>query len=101
MTPDGGLATFTLKIFGRVQGVGYRAWAAQKARKLGLTGWVRNLTDGTVECVAQGPRDAVEALTAACQAGPVLARVTQVDRKEIAQGETFPDFQQRPTADPG
>lgn len=100
MAADGARVTFRLRIFGRVQGVGYRAWTAGKARKLGLTGWVRNLTDGTVECIAQGRRAAVEALVAACQAGPVLARVTQVDSAEVEGAEVFPDFQQRPTTAP-
>jgi acylphosphatase len=89
--------TVRLRIFGRVQGVGYRAWTAQRAKRLGLTGWVRNLSDGTVECVAQGRRDALDALVAACHAGPALARVTEVDSRDIAETETFPTFQQRPT----
>ncbi len=94
------IATVRLRIFGRVQGVGYRAWAAQKAKKLGLVGWVRNLTDGSVECTAQGPKEAIELLVGACQAGPPLARVMQVDSREISESETFASFQQRPTADP-
>jgi acylphosphatase len=93
------IATFRLRIFGRVQGVGYRAWAAQKARKLGLTGWVRNLTDGSVECAAQGPKDAIEALITACHAGPPLARVVQVDSRQTSESEAFTSFRQLPTAD--
>jgi acylphosphatase len=92
-------ATVRLRIFGRVQGVGYRAWTAQRARKLGLTGWVRNLSDGTVEAMVQGPKDTIDTMVAACQAGPPLARVMQVDSREIADAESFPSFQQRPTAD--
>jgi acylphosphatase len=92
--------TVRLRIYGRVQGVGYRAWTAQKARKLGLVGWVRNLTDGTVECMAQGPREAIEALVAACHAGPPIARVTQVDTGDVAEAEVYTSFRQCPTADP-
>ncbi len=92
--------TVRLRIYGRVQGVGYRAWTAHKAKKLGLTGWVRNLNDGTVECEAQGAQEAIETLVAACHAGPPIARVTQVNSEEITSAETYSGFQQRPTADP-
>jgi acylphosphatase len=92
-----GRKTVRLLIFGRVQGVGYRAWTAQRARKLGLTGWVRNLADGSVECVAQGPRSALDRLVAACHGGPPLARVTRVESSEIVGGEAFSAFRQRPT----
>lgn len=92
--------TVRLRIYGRVQGVGYRAWTAQKAKKLGLKGWVRNLDDGTVACEAQGAQEAIEALVAACHAGPPMARVTQVDSEDVPDAETYSGFQQRPTADP-
>jgi acylphosphatase len=75
--------TVHVRITGRVQGVGYRAWAQKTARKLGLSGWVRNVTDGTVEAIAHGNVDAVDQFIAACQAGPLLARVTAVDKNVI------------------
>jgi acylphosphatase len=89
--------TLRLHILGRVQGVGYRWWAAQTARALGLTGWVRNLTDGSVEALAHGPKDAVDRFVGECHAGPPSARVTAVN---TAHAEKFSgmDFQQRPTA---
>jgi acylphosphatase len=65
-------------IRGRVQGVGYRAWVDHKARKQNLEGWVRNLRDGTVEALFAGPSDVVTAMIAACQRGPSLARVDDV-----------------------
>jgi acylphosphatase len=99
MSGEPGPKTVHLRIHGRVQGVGYRAWTAQKARKLGLAGWVRNVTDGTVESVVQGPQAAVDAMIAACQAGPTLARVTHVESEEKADAEIFSGFQQLPTAD--
>jgi acylphosphatase len=68
-----------LIIRGRVQAVGYRAWAADEARRLGLDGWVRNRADGTVEALAAGDDAAVERFIAACRSGPALARVTAVD----------------------
>ena len=67
-----------LRISGRVQGVGYRAWAIATASRLGLNGWVRNRRDGTVEVLVGGADDAVEAMIAACGEGPYGARVTQV-----------------------
>lgn len=100
MGGDAERRTVRLQIFGRVQGVGYRAWTAQRARKLGLTGWVRNLTDGTVECLVQGPRADIEAMVAACHAGPPLARVTEVHSRDVSAAEVFSAFQQRPTDAP-
>lgn len=97
MTAD--FVTVHLIIEGRVQGVGYRAWAMQTARKLGLSGWVRNLTDGTVEAVAHGPSQSVELLVAACQAGPPLARVTAVNSRRVDASEAGGgSFQQLPNA---
>jgi acylphosphatase len=65
-------------VSGRVQGVSYRATTAAEARKLGLVGWVRNLTDGTVELEAEGPDDAIGKLVAWCEVGPPAAVVTGV-----------------------
>jgi acylphosphatase len=64
---------------GRVQGVGFRAYAAREARRLGLTGWVRNEYDGTVTTEAEGPDEAVEAFLGWLRHGPPSARVTGVD----------------------
>lgn len=66
-------------IHGKVQGVWFRAWTADMARELGLTGWVRNLPDGGVEAVAQGDRQALERFVERLHDGPPLARVTRVD----------------------
>lgn len=65
-------------IDGRVQGVGFRYWVKAEARRRGLDGWVRNLTDGTVEALFAGPFDAVHAMIEVCRQGPPLARVTAV-----------------------
>lgn len=67
-----------LRITGRVQGVCYRAFVRQRARALGLSGWVRNRPDGSVEAVAEGSATAIEQLIQACKDGPPLARVKQV-----------------------
>ena len=67
-----------LRIAGRVHAVGYRAWAIESAARLGLRGWVRNRSDGSVEALVIGAADAVTAMIAACRQGPVAARVTEV-----------------------
>jgi acylphosphatase len=78
-----------VRIHGRVQGVFFRNWAMDKARGLGVRGWVRNRLDGSVELVAYGEDEAVEALTAACRAGPPAAQVERIE-VEIAEGEGPP-----------
>lgn len=67
-----------LRIEGQVQGVGYRAAALDAATRLALVGWVRNLPDGAVEALAEGPRAALEAFAAWCAQGPSAARVARV-----------------------
>jgi len=67
-----------LRIVGRVQGVGYRFALQREAARLGLTGWVRNRADGSVEALAQGPQAALDALTAWARRGPPSARVAGV-----------------------
>lgn len=77
---------------GRVQGVGFRYWAVREARFLGVTGWVRNLDDGSVEVTAEGPRDSLLSLLASLRNGPSYADVESVaPRFETATGE-FRDF---------
>jgi acylphosphatase len=77
-----------LVITGRVQGVFYRASTRDEAVRRGLTGWVRNLPDGGVECVAEGEEGALHGLVAWCQEGPPAARVDHVDERwSEARGE--------------
>ena len=83
-------------ISGRVQGVGFRYWTEQAAQRLGLDGWVRNLHDGRVEAVFQGPAVAVEAMIVACHEGPPAARVTEVQRFE-AEALPVGAFEVRPS----
>jgi acylphosphatase len=83
-------------ISGRVQGVGFRYSMVEEAERLGVTGWVRNRRDGTVEAVVDGDPHAVEAILAWARRGPPSARVTGVQITETA--ETFGRFETRPTA---
>jgi acylphosphatase len=66
-------------IVGRVQGVGFRFHVERVASALGLVGWVMNEADGSVRCVAQGPRQALEALVRDLADGPTSAHVERVD----------------------
>ena len=65
---------------GRVQGVGFRAWTQREASGLGLSGWCRNLPDGTVEALFQGAPEAVAAMIALCAHGPAYSKVTEVEQ---------------------
>ena len=68
-----------LIISGRVQGVGYRDWLVRRARELGLSGWVRNRADGTVEVLIAGDVPSVEELSRLCRRGPRLAEVSGIE----------------------
>jgi acylphosphatase len=92
-----GRVAVRLIIRGRVQGVGYRWWACGVAKGLGLSGWVRNRPDGTVELLAAGPAVDVEHLAAACQTGPSAARVDSVER-HAATDPGLGRFEELPTA---
>lgn len=83
------------KISGRVQGVGFRQFAADRARAHGVGGWVRNENDGTVRLVAEGERDAVDGLLKDVRKGPSLARVKDIEvRRSDSSGE-FDSFRVR------
>jgi len=69
----------TLKIKGRVQGVGFRNSTRRKARKLGVTGWVKNLADGSVEAVVEGKKEDVNDLIDWARRGPRLANVNNIE----------------------
>ncbi|PWR18014.1 acylphosphatase [Zavarzinia compransoris] len=91
------MKTIRLIISGRVQGVGYRHFAAGKARLLGLDGWVRNRLDGTVEVLARGEAAVLDELVAACRLGPPAAIVGGIDSRP-AEDVPAPGFIQRETA---
>jgi len=88
--------TLRLVAHGRVQGVWFRESMRVEAERLGVTGWVRNRSDGTVEAVVHGHAGAVEAIVAWARRGPESARVTRLESSP-ASGE-FRAFEKRPTA---
>jgi acylphosphatase len=71
-----------VRIRGRVQGVGFRAWAEYTALERGLQGWVRNRRDDSVEALFVGPPDAVAAMITACNQGPRGSRVDGIDQRD-------------------
>jgi len=78
-----------VRIEGGVQGVGFRLWTERVADDLGLTGWVRNRRDGSVEALFCGPADHVADMLQRCRQGPPSARVTAV--KILAEGHSAPE----------
>ena len=80
---------------GRVQGVGFRWFVLQAARRCGVTGDVRNLSDGRVEFRAQGASADVERLLCAVREGPLGARVSDVVTREVESGPSFERFEIR------
>jgi acylphosphatase len=74
------MPTYRYVVQGRVQGVGFRYFALQEAQTLGLAGFARNLADGGVEVLAEGPDEALAAFEARLKQGPAFAKVTGVER---------------------
>lgn len=81
-----------LLVRGRVQGVYFRASAQREAKRLGLTGWVKNRDDGGVEIVAEGEEDQVKDLLVWSQHGPSTARVEEVDTRWRSYTGEYSEF---------
>jgi len=79
-------------VTGFVQGVGFRQMVKHEARKRGITGWTRNLMDGTVEALAIGPEDKLLELIEACKKGPFLSQVDNVHVEWEENGEELEGF---------
>jgi acylphosphatase len=90
------ITTLRLRIEGFVQAVGYRNFAIVEARKLGLDGWVRNRSDGSVEALASGSTKSVEDFVAICMRGPPGSRIKNVDLHQ-AEPPTEHGFHRRPS----
>jgi acylphosphatase len=87
-----------LRIRGRVQGVWFRGWTCEQAIARGLSGWVRNRRDGSVEALLVGAPEAVEAMIAACHQGPADARVDEVAVEPAGpEADAVTGFNQVPT----
>jgi acylphosphatase len=91
------MAARQIRVSGRVQGVGYRVSLQDEARRLGVSGWVRNRRDGTVEAVLQGAPEAVAALIIWARQGPPAARVTEVKESAAPDEPRHDRFELRPT----
>lgn len=81
-----------LLIEGRVQGVGYRYFAYQAARRLGLQGWVKNLADGRVEALAEGKPEDLDAWVAELRRGPAHSAVGRIDQEPRPASGVFSQF---------
>ena len=71
------------KIFGRVQGVGFRAWTKKKAEERYLTGWVKNCKDNSVECEISGERKNIELFLQECNRGSLLSSVEKIHTEKM------------------
>ncbi|GAA4323990.1 acylphosphatase [Flaviaesturariibacter amylovorans] len=87
------MRTVHIQVTGTVQGVFYRATAHEVAEQLGLAGWVRNRADGSVEALAQGTDEQVEAFITWCHQGPRRAVVTGVQVEEVPAKEAMRGFE--------
>ncbi len=84
-----------MHVYGMVQGVFFRANMRERARRLGLKGWVRNLSDGSVEAVIEGDEEKMEELIRWAARGPPLARVERFEMKREEYEGEFKDFEIR------
>lgn len=84
-------------VSGFVQGVGYRYFVKKNARRLGLTGWVRNKHNGQVEAVLQGGKEIIEKLIELCRKGPFLAEVKDLVIEWEIRTEEYQGFETRST----
>ena len=75
------ILNFHLKIYGKVQGVGFRAWTKKTAENLFLTGWVKNCDDKSVECEVSGKKENIDFFVIACKKGPLFANVENYSKK--------------------
>ncbi len=95
--PEDTVKRVRVVISGRVQGVWFRGWTVDEATARGLSGWVRNRRDGTVEAVFEGAPEAVDAMVEACRTGPPAARGHHVE-SFAEDAPVAPGFHSRPTA---
>jgi acylphosphatase len=87
--------TVLVRVTGRVQGVSFRAWTRQEARRLGIAGWVRNEPDGAVTALLSGPDNAVDAMIRRLWNGPPTARVSGVEAEDRDPQDASTEFEIR------
>ncbi len=86
------MKAYRLKIYGIVQGVWFRASTKERADQYGISGWVRNAADGSVEAYAQGPDEVVDLFLHWCKQGPPGARVDRIETEETPPGPDVRGF---------
>ena len=101
MADEGPELRLDATVMGRVQGVGFRYFILTEAMDLGLDGWVANTADGSVRCVAEGPRDSLQALLGRLREGPAAARVERVSEAWMPATGTLGPFSVRSGAHRG
>lgn len=94
LDPRSHVETLEVKITGRVQGVGFRVATVRHGHMLGITGWVRNADDGSVEALLQGPHDHIDRMLSWLHVGPPGARVHEVSSQEAFTERRFDRFEQ-------
>ena len=94
------MAAAEIVVEGRVQGVGYRDFAQRQAERLGLAGFVMNLSDGRVRARAEGPREVIQEFVRALEKGPLLSRVSAVNVRWVPATGRFGGFDVRFAGEP-
>ncbi|OGO31990.1 MAG: hypothetical protein A2136_05805 [Chloroflexi bacterium RBG_16_54_11] len=95
---DEGKSRLRAKVVGRVQGVSFRYFVLEQAESLDLTGWVRNMWDGSVEVLAEGLHQNLEELLTALRVGPPMAKVANVEVEWQSYLGDFSDFRVKSSA---
>ncbi len=80
------------KIYGKVQGVAYRAFVRDKANQLGVVGWVKNINDGSVECVACADQETLDQFEAELNKGSNWTRVDRIEKQKVTEIDGFENF---------
>lgn len=89
------IETYHVMIHGQVQGVGFRHATVRQAHALKITGWIRNLENGTVEALVQGTPDPIDEMLQWFHFGPIHARVSHVESDKVMTDQRFDRFDQR------
>jgi acylphosphatase len=87
-----------VRVYGRVQGVGFRYFVQSRSRSLGLVGWVRNRSDGSVEALAEGPSSTVEEWIDLLREGAPASRVDRVESRRVDPSGAFTAFSIAPSS---